>query len=214
MKFVRLCIILVSGLIIASPFVAVSNSYAYNQSSNQGPCGSDGGDGDKGDHWHHPPCETRTTTVTTTVSTTVTTTETSVTKTTAIAFTSTQPASSLSTGSSSTSTTSTGSLFGSSPAELIVTVNVSISYSELTYLLPVSNVYGTTTSSFYESIVAQYGGVPYSYLGYYYGSFAPISGCQQGINDTITITVLGQMYTKSAACPAQGHTAYINFTLS
>jgi hypothetical protein len=120
-----------------------------------------------------------------------------------------------STTTSQSSSESAGSAPKSAPppSQIIVNINVTMPFSGSMYVFPVTNVYGATSTSFYESLIAQSGGIGNTYSGYYYGSFLPVSGCQAGINDIVTVTILGQTYTQSATCPAPGQTAYINFVL-
>ena len=69
------------------------------------------------------------------------------------------------------------------------------------------------SSTFYESLFAQYSltpGMPYA--GYYSGSFGAISGCQPGSTITITATVNGVTKSASGPCPAPGATSGISLS--
>ncbi|MHB2035615.1 MAG: ice-binding family protein [Nitrososphaerales archaeon] len=67
------------------------------------------------------------------------------------------------------------------------------------------------STTFYESIFAQYELVPGEpYAGYYSGSFGAISGCQPGSTITITATVNGVTESASGLCPAEGATSVIS----
>ncbi|MDG6922666.1 MAG: Ig-like domain repeat protein, partial [Nitrososphaerota archaeon] len=73
------------------------------------------------------------------------------------------------------------------------------------------------SSTFYESLIAQFQLVPgQQYAGYYQGTFGAISGCQEGATITITATVNGMTESTSALCPAPGNSTSIslNFTTS
>ena len=67
------------------------------------------------------------------------------------------------------------------------------------------------SATFYESLFAQFQLVPGGqYAGYCAGTFGAISGCQQGVNITLTVTMNGATKSASALCPADGNSTSIN----
>lgn len=87
-------------------------------------------------------------------------------------------------------------------------------YQSSQYIFPASiSINGIRYSSvFYESIQPQYELIPgMPYAGYYSGTFGAISGCENGVNITITTTINGITESSSAICPSPGNAATINF---
>jgi hypothetical protein len=90
-------------------------------------------------------------------------------------------------------------------------------FQGLQYIFPATvSINGQLFSStFYESLFAQFKlviGLPYA--GYYNGTFWAISGCQQGSNITLTVSIKGVVGSGTVACPAPGNTKYINLSFS
>ena len=80
-----------------------------------------------------------------------------------------------------------------------------------------ATIYETHSTPFTESAIAQYGTLPngtYGYLGYYQGTFAAVSGGQEGAKVSITVTYDGVSETGYALSPGTGNTTTVNFVFN
>ncbi|MHB8565531.1 MAG: Ig-like domain repeat protein [Nitrososphaerales archaeon] len=101
------------------------------------------------------------------------------------------------------------------PSLLLVNVTAYVSTDSQTYILVTANatVSQMHSYSFLEMLLPQYGYLPngtWGYLGYYEGTFGAVSGAQQGLAVSVSVSYGGLAKTGSVVASAQGKTASLS----
>lgn len=102
------------------------------------------------------------------------------------------------------------------PSIIQAQVAVYTNYKGYTLLVSANDTISQMHSAlYYETLLPQYGyfaNGTWGYLGYYYGTFEAISGGQEGLTATVTVTYNGQSLTNETVSAAPGKTSYVDFT--